>query len=295
MTSCAPPPPTTAPTVPPEPATIEPIAPLPEPAGASLSLRRTACFGACPIYEVTLFESGVAVYQGEDFVTVVGEMREAIDPVRVGTLLREADELFAREGLPAKPVACGTDMPATVLTIRRGDDVSTRWISASCTLLLDSDTPDRLRGLMRERGLDYDAFVAAETFGEHIDRSVPTERWVDDPACRDLRGTLLAPPLDAASGTGLEDRPNELEEWMIDRIRRTSDTSLRIRTPINSDAAIADAHRDRLVARGVPRDRVVVERMRYMTNDYAFRGDELTIGPTRCFAAARSSDRQGAR
>lgn len=290
LVACARPSPTTAPGSQPEPTTIVPRerAP-PEPAGASLTLRRTACFGACPIYEVTLFESGVAVYEGHAHVTVIGEAREAIDPARVDALLREAEVLLARDGLPTEHVGCGTDMPAAVLTLRKGDVDVTRWISASCTIQSDDEPPDRMREPMRARGLDYDAFVAAEAFAERIDLAVPTERWIDDPACRDLRGTLLSPPLDATSGTGLEDRSNELEEWMIDRIRRTSDLSLRIRTPITKDVAIAAAHRDRLVARGVPRDRVVIERMRYMTRDYALAGDELTIGPSYCFAAARAA------
>jgi len=43
-----------------------------------------------------------------------------------------------------------------------------------------------------------------------------------------------------------------------------------------------------LIARGVPEVRIVIERMRYMTRDYAFAGIELTIGPSHCFAAARA-------
>lgn len=255
--------------------------------GASLTLRRTACLGACPIYEVTLFESGVAVYEGHAHVTVIGESRKAIDPTVVDRLMSEADELFAREGLPAEHVVCGTDAPAVVLTTRRNESVATRWSSASCTLQIGDESPDRAREQMRKRGLDYDAHLDAESFADRVDLAVPTERWVDDPACRDLRGTLLAPPLEATSGTGLEERPNEMETWMIDGVRRTSDTSLRIRTRAPSDVAIAAEHRDRLIARGVPRDRVFVERMQYITRDYSFAGDELTIGPSYCFAALR--------
>ncbi len=78
-------------------------------------------------------------------------------------------------------------------------------------------------------------------------------------------------------------------QWLSARTRRPSYRPRRIPTPITKDVAIAAAHRDRLVARGVPRDRVVIERMRYMTRDYAFAGDELTIGPSYCFAAARAA------
>jgi hypothetical protein len=277
--------------------TIEPSAPSPtepappEPAGASLSLQRTACFGACPTYEVTLFESGVAVYRGREHVTVVGDERRAIDPAKVGALLREADELFARKGLPTKPAGCGTDAPVFVLTIRRGDVVHTRRISTSCTMQIGDESADRVREHMRTRGLDYDAFIAAGLFADRIDLAVPTEPWVDDPACRDLQGTLLSPPLAPVVDTELETRRKQLEEWMVDRIRRTSDLSLRIRAPFSTDVAIVAAHRDRLLARGIPMDRVVVERMRHATRDFAFRGVELTIGPSYCFAAVRAAER----
>lgn len=46
----------------------------------ALTLRRGACFGACPIYEVTLHSDGTADWEGEGFVEPVGRYHGQFDP-----------------------------------------------------------------------------------------------------------------------------------------------------------------------------------------------------------------------
>jgi hypothetical protein len=38
-----------------------------------LTLERTACFGACPMYRMTLYADGTVVYEGDRFVEVTGK------------------------------------------------------------------------------------------------------------------------------------------------------------------------------------------------------------------------------
>jgi hypothetical protein len=42
------------------------------PRSQSVSLERTACYGICPVYKVTIGADGVATYEGESFVKVKG-------------------------------------------------------------------------------------------------------------------------------------------------------------------------------------------------------------------------------
>jgi hypothetical protein len=45
----------------------------------SVTLRRGACFGTCPIYKVTLSSDGTAIWNGERFVERIGRYRGEID------------------------------------------------------------------------------------------------------------------------------------------------------------------------------------------------------------------------
>lgn len=53
----------------------------------ALTLERTACFGACPIYTVTIYTDGTVEYHGERFVTTEGEQTGSIDPETVQQLI----------------------------------------------------------------------------------------------------------------------------------------------------------------------------------------------------------------
>jgi hypothetical protein len=51
-----------------------------------IELERTACFGACPIYTVTLFRNGDARYHGEEFVKNKGDFTGSIHISAFGCL-----------------------------------------------------------------------------------------------------------------------------------------------------------------------------------------------------------------
>ncbi len=58
-----------------------------------LKIKRTGCFGTCPIYEMTLFSDGSAKYTGKRFVEVTGKQNHNFDANRVKELMRRADEI----------------------------------------------------------------------------------------------------------------------------------------------------------------------------------------------------------
>lgn len=43
-----------------------------------ITLKRTACFGTCPIYDVTVYGDGRVVYNGKDFVKAKGKQNSKI-------------------------------------------------------------------------------------------------------------------------------------------------------------------------------------------------------------------------
>ncbi|MBD2439547.1 DUF6174 domain-containing protein [Nostoc sp. FACHB-110] len=59
----------------------------------TITLQRTACFGTCPIYKITIFPDGRVVYEGERFVKVVGKRTARISPQAVRKLVAEFDKL----------------------------------------------------------------------------------------------------------------------------------------------------------------------------------------------------------
>jgi hypothetical protein len=63
-------------------------------AAVAITLERTACFGTCPVYTVTILEDGTVLYNGGDFVEVTGEQSSEIDPETVALMV----EAFANAG-----------------------------------------------------------------------------------------------------------------------------------------------------------------------------------------------------
>jgi uncharacterized protein DUF6438 len=52
------------------------------------SLQRTACYGTCPIYKVTVFSDGTLKYEGERFVKKIGAATAKLSPAEVEALAR---------------------------------------------------------------------------------------------------------------------------------------------------------------------------------------------------------------
>ncbi|MBL8146228.1 MAG: hypothetical protein JNL34_07575 [Anaerolineae bacterium] len=85
----------------------------------ALTLERTACFGSCPIYSVTIYDDGTVVYQGERYVDVTGEQTSQIDPATV----QMAVEAFADAGYfewdESYTDMYVTDLPSVISSVTR--------------------------------------------------------------------------------------------------------------------------------------------------------------------------------
>jgi hypothetical protein len=84
-----------------------------------IKLERTACFGACPVYSVTIDARGNVAYDGTRFVRVVGRQTDRIAASRVAALVATVDRIGFFE-LDAKYRQLITDLPTTFVTVTRG-------------------------------------------------------------------------------------------------------------------------------------------------------------------------------
>jgi hypothetical protein len=147
--------------------------PVPRPrsyrvADVVIGLERTACFGTCPIYRVSVSGDGAVEYQGVRFVQTVGVEKATVDPEQVLSLLNEflrvrffdaADRYAGSE----RARRAGSDfviesvvvtaLPSQILTLRLGERTKR-------VVLYDND-PLELGKLP-----------------DLIDRAVGSERWV---------------------------------------------------------------------------------------------------------------------
>ena len=84
-----------------------------------ITLERTACFGMCPVYRVTLSDDGTVEYDGRQFVRVTGTHTCKIDRDAVASLAREMDAAgyFALQDRYTEHI---TDLPTTRTSLRIG-------------------------------------------------------------------------------------------------------------------------------------------------------------------------------
>jgi hypothetical protein len=96
-------------------------------AGAAVTLERTACFGGCPVYRISVTREGMVSYEGRARVRHMGAASKRIKPNQVEALLSELEHggyfSFAPRYTPAEP-ACGryaTDSPTAITSVSLGD------------------------------------------------------------------------------------------------------------------------------------------------------------------------------
>ncbi|MCC5636771.1 DUF6174 domain-containing protein [Nostoc sp. CHAB 5844] len=89
-----------------------------------ITLQRTACFGACPIYKITIFPNGRVVYEGERFVKVVGKRTARISPQAVRRLVAEFEKVNYFS-LANNYQGGPTDLPSAITSLTVGKQQKT--------------------------------------------------------------------------------------------------------------------------------------------------------------------------
>ncbi|HEY9627533.1 MAG TPA: DUF6438 domain-containing protein [Coleofasciculaceae cyanobacterium] len=101
-----------------------------EPAAAAnetvITLERTACYGPCPVYELTVYGDGKVVYEGRAFVAAQGRRTAQISPEQVQQLVTafETANFFALKDQYAVEV---TDLPGAWTSIRLNGQSKRVW------------------------------------------------------------------------------------------------------------------------------------------------------------------------
>jgi hypothetical protein len=83
---------------------------------AVITLERTACFGTCPVYSITIYGNGTVIYHGEYSVNVTGTATRQIAPEKVHALVEEfyRANYFSLKDQYSSDL---TDMPSQVTSI----------------------------------------------------------------------------------------------------------------------------------------------------------------------------------
>ncbi len=138
----------------------------PVPADTRISMERTACFGACPIYTVTIMGDGQVTYNGRRFVRVTGDQHGTASLADVAHLvaMMDAAHFF---NLPDEYRARVTDLPSQVITLQSGGRTKTV-----------TDYGGEMIGMPH----------AVREIEAEIDRVANTAQWVANP------GSNNAPP-----------------------------------------------------------------------------------------------------
>jgi hypothetical protein len=92
--------------------------------GSAITLERTACFGSCPVYRISVSPGGAVSYEGKAHVQRLGPATGQIPTGQVNALLSEMEKAgyfsFAPRYVPAEP-ACGrysTDSPSAITSVQ---------------------------------------------------------------------------------------------------------------------------------------------------------------------------------
>ena len=94
-----------------------PIPPSASIVNAEISLDRTACFGSCPDYSLTIYGNGTVIYEGRNFVVVTGKQSATIPEQDVRNLVGyfyDINYFSLRDEYTAQV----TDLPTTTTSIK---------------------------------------------------------------------------------------------------------------------------------------------------------------------------------
>ena len=81
-------------------------------------IQRTACFGRCPIYVMTVFEGGSVMFEGKKWVEKEGVFRASVSKESIEKLYAKANEVgfFKMNNIYDNQYV--TDLPSTITTLK---------------------------------------------------------------------------------------------------------------------------------------------------------------------------------
>lgn len=89
----------------------------PQEAGVFATYERTPCYGQCPIFKLTIYTDGKAVYEGRNWVNMIGTYRTVVSKSSMERLLtaaKEVDYFSMKEEYNNEMV---TDLPSVITEV----------------------------------------------------------------------------------------------------------------------------------------------------------------------------------
>ena len=108
------------------------------PANAVIRIIHKPCYGTCPVYVVTLFDSGKTIFEGDRFVKTTGSASHQLSPETVRSLVSHfADSSFPRMDTfyshgHANCLTYSTDQSGTITTVRLPTGVKSVYYNRGC-------------------------------------------------------------------------------------------------------------------------------------------------------------------
>ncbi len=89
--------------------------------------QRGACYGMCPIFNLTIYNDGHAIYEGKNFVDRIGIYRTTMDEAVLQKVTQAAESIgyFSFEDIYDNPHI--TDIPTTKTALRK--DYKLKWVT----------------------------------------------------------------------------------------------------------------------------------------------------------------------
>ncbi len=106
-----------------------------------ITLERTACFGFCPMYKLTVYADGRVIYEGNQFVKVKGTRTTRISPMKARQLMLEFQRI-QYFNLQDRYEGGPTDAPSAITSFQMGRKSKTVY-----HYLASPDAPQKLTDL----------------------------------------------------------------------------------------------------------------------------------------------------
>ena len=121
-----------------------------------ITLERTACFGTCPVYSVTIKGDGAVVYDGKDFVEVKGKAETTITQDQIDELISEFEKI-------------------DYFSLK--DSYTERTITDSPTVLTSISINGKTKAIEHYHG-DFSAPEKLKYLEDRIDEIINSDQWI---------------------------------------------------------------------------------------------------------------------
>lgn len=219
-------------------------APEPDPR-AWIRLHRTACYGPCPVYVVTLYDDGEVVWEGLEFVNRIGPAHSRISGKTVQRLIERFEDMDL-DGVPEDHPGYG------------------RCATDSASSVIESSSPRATRKATHYYGCRGAKLAALGLFEKRIDRAADSKAFIEEPACEAMtvRGIYYL-----GDDTSVDDGREPVHEVRREELGKTVDHLRRHRGEVVRLRAVMDGkglapvrlanYAQALHDRGIAEDRVI--------------------------------------